>query len=113
MTSLNLGSDEPSSDIWYNPYVQMQGSLKQGDTFLTKEECVKAIKKFHMELSTDFRVDRTDALRYKVYCPNEHCLFRLSASYQKRSKSWEIGSMDPDHTCILINPMQDHRKLSS
>jgi hypothetical protein len=113
MTRLNLGSDEPSGDVWYNPYVQMQGSLKQGDTFRTKEECVKAIKKFHMELSADFRVDRTDALRYKIYCPNEHCLFKLSASYRKRKESWEIGSMGPDHTCILTNPMQDHRKLSS
>ena len=27
MTRLNLGFDEPSSDIWCNPYVQMQGSL--------------------------------------------------------------------------------------
>ncbi|KAI5420271.1 hypothetical protein KIW84_044169 [Lathyrus oleraceus] len=37
----------------------------------------------------------------------------LSASYQKRSESWEIGFMGPIHTCMLTNPMQDNRKLSS
>ena len=100
MTMLNLGSDEPSSDIWYNPYVQMQGSLKQGDIFRTKKEYVKAIKKFHMQLSTDFRVDRTNTLRYKIYCLNEHCLFRLSDSYRNRSESWEIRSMGQvTHAC--------------
>lgn len=91
MTRLNLGSDEPSADVWYNPYVQMQGSLKQGDTFRTKEECVKSIKKFHMQLSADFRVDRTDASRYKVYCSNEHCVFRLSASY---GRGTSLGRLD-------------------
>ena len=66
-----------------------------------------------MELSADYGVDRTNALRYKIYYPNEHYLFRLSASYRKRSDSWEIGSMGPVHTCMLTNTMQDHRKLSS
>ncbi|KAI5405810.1 hypothetical protein KIW84_052539 [Lathyrus oleraceus] len=71
MARLNLGPDEPSADVWYNPYVQMQGSLKQGDTFRTKEECVKAIKKFHMQLSTDSRVDRTDTSRAEYeYTPS-------------------------------------------
>ena len=80
MTNLNLGADEPSSDIFYNPYMQIQGSLKEGDTFHTKEYCAKVIKKYHMELSTDYRVDRTNAMRYKIYCQNERCLFRLSTS---------------------------------
>ena len=85
MTSLNLGADEPSSDIFYNPYVQIQGSLKEGDKFHTKENCVKSIKKYQMELSVDYRVERTNATRYKIYCHNEFCLFRLSASYRKKS----------------------------
>lgn len=50
MTSLNLGANEPSSDIFNNPYMQTQGSLKVGDKFHTKEDCAKAIKKHHMEL---------------------------------------------------------------
>jgi len=105
MTSLNLGADEPSSDIFYNPYVQIQGPLKEEDTFHTKEDCVIAIKKYHMELSADYRVDRTNTTRYKIYCRNECCLFWLSASYWKRSDSWEIGSMGPVHTCMLTDPM--------
>ena len=43
--------------IFYNPYIQTQGSLKEGDIFHTKEDCVRAIKKYHMELSADYNVD--------------------------------------------------------
>ena len=93
--------------------MQIQGSLKEGDKFCTKEECVRAIKKYHMELSANYRVDRTNATRYKIYCRNELCVFRLSASYQKRSDSWEIGLMGLVHTYLITNPMQDHRKVIS
>lgn len=88
MTNLNLGAYEPSSDIFHNPYTQTQGSLKEGDIFRTKEDCFKAIKTYHMELSNDYRVDRTNVIRYKIFFRNEHCLFWLSASYRKKSDSW-------------------------
>ena len=80
--------------------MQIQGSLKEGDTFRIKEDCVKCIKKYHMELSADYRVDRTNAMRYKIYYLNERCLSWLSASYRKRGDSWEIGSMGLVHTCM-------------
>lgn len=113
MTSLNLGADEPSSEIFHNPYMQTQGSLKVGDKFRTKEDRVRAIKKYHMELLVDYRVDRTNVMRYKILSRNEHCMFRLSVSYGKRSDSWDICYMGPTHTCIITNPVQDHRKLNS
>lgn len=87
MTSLNFGADEPSSDIFHNPYMQTQGSLKEGDKFSINEDCVKATKKCHVELSVDFRVDRTNVMRYKILCHNELCMFCLTTSYQKRSDS--------------------------
>lgn len=87
MTTLNLGSYKLSSDIFHNPYVQTQGSLKEGDIFRTKEDYVRAIKKYHMGLSADYRVDRTNVTRYKIFCRNELCLFRLLASYWKRNDS--------------------------
>ena len=87
MTNLNLGVDEPSSDIFHNPYVQTQGSLKEGDIFHTKEDCARAAKKYHMELSFDYRINQTNVTRYKILCRNELCLFRLTTSYRKRSDS--------------------------
>lgn len=45
MTNLNLDVDKPSSYIFYNLYMQMDGALKVGDMFHTKEDCVRAIKK--------------------------------------------------------------------
>src|SRR4051812_31107424 len=32
-TTLNLGEDEPSSDMFYNPYMRSDEELKEGDTF--------------------------------------------------------------------------------
>lgn len=103
MTNLNLGADEPLPNIFSNPYMQTEGSLKEGDKFHTKEGCVRAIKKHHMEISADYRVDQTNVTRYKISGRNELFLFRMTTSYRKRSDSWEIGYMGPSHTCIITN----------
>ena len=112
--NLNLGEDEPASDIFHNPYMQTEGALKVGNKFRTKEECLRAIKKYHMEILADFTVDKNNSGRYVILCRQKPIFpFRLTASYRKRSDSWEIGSIDPLHTCITTVPTQDHQKLSS
>ncbi|XP_058741947.1 uncharacterized protein LOC131614369 [Vicia villosa] len=112
MRNLNFDGDEPSSDIFYDPYTQTDARLKEGDTFRSKEECIMAIKRFHMANNVDFKVDRTNVERYKIKCRNPDCGFKLGASYQKRSDSWVIGVISQDHTCVNTNVSQDHRKLS-
>lgn len=103
MTNYNLGAKEPSSDIFYNSYMQTKGYLKVGDMFLTKEDCVRAIKKYHMEISADYTIDRTNVTRYKILCRNMLCMCQVTTSYQNMSDSWEIGFMGPSHTCIITN----------
>ncbi|XP_058741164.1 uncharacterized protein LOC131613519 [Vicia villosa] len=113
MRNLNFdGDDEPSTDIFYDPYTQTDQRLKVGDRFRSKEACIMAIKRFHMANNVDFRVDRANVERYKIYCSNTDCGFRLHASYRKRSDSWVIGYISQDHTCVNTNVSQDHRKLS-
>ncbi|XP_058767146.1 uncharacterized protein LOC131640781 [Vicia villosa] len=113
MRNLNFdGDDEPSTDIFYDPYTQTDQRLKVGDRFRSKEGCIMAIKRFHMANNVDFRVDRANVERYKIYCRNTDCGFRLHASYRKRSDSWVIGYISQDHTCVNTNVSQDHRKLS-
>ncbi|XP_058766187.1 uncharacterized protein LOC131639741 [Vicia villosa] len=113
MRNLNFdGDDKPSTDIFYDPYTQTDQRLKVGDRFRSKEACIMAIKRFHMTNNVDFRVDRANVERYKIYCRNTDCGFRLHASYRKRSDSWVIGYISQDHTCVNTNVSQDHRKLS-
>ncbi|XP_058776761.1 uncharacterized protein LOC131651108 [Vicia villosa] len=112
MRNLNLDGDEPSSDIFYDPYTQIDAQLKVGDKFRSREECIMAIKRFHMANNVDFRVDRDNVKRYKIKCRYPDCGFRLAASYRKRSDSWVIVSFSQDHTCVNTNVSQDHRKLS-
>lgn len=78
MPNLNLNVDEPSSYIFYNSYIQLEGELKVGDKLVKKEVCVRAIKKFHMKKSTDFTLHHTDARRYVILFRNELCMFRLT-----------------------------------
>lgn len=113
-TSLNLGDDEPNMDIFYNPYTHTDGALQVGDTFRTKEDCLRVIKKWHMHISADFTVDRTNARRYIILCRQKPtCMFRLTTSYKKRYDCWEICSIHPPHSCITTGATQDHRKLGS
>ena len=113
MTNMDLHDDETSNSVFNNSYPRSEGELKVGDMFLTKEEFVLAIKKFHMNNSADFTMKRTDSRRYVIECRNMLCKFLLAASYKKKDDSWEIASIDPPHSCIATNVEQDHRKLSA
>ncbi|XP_058749008.1 uncharacterized protein LOC131621962 [Vicia villosa] len=112
MSNVDMAGDEPSSDIFHNVCMQSDATLKEKDSFRSKDECMQAIKKFHMLNSMDFKVDRTNAERYKIKCTNTECLFKLTASYRLRSDSWVIGKISQPHTCINSSRSQDHRKLS-
>ena len=86
-TTLNIGTNDPSSDIFYNPEVQSDANLKVKDKFRSKEDCVRAIKKFHMINNYDFHVDRPNAERYRIICTHPECNFHITASYRLRSDS--------------------------
>ncbi|XP_058746584.1 uncharacterized protein LOC131619513 [Vicia villosa] len=112
MSNIDMADDEPSSDIFHNVCMQSDATLKEKDSFRPKDECMRAIKKFHMLNSVDFKVDQTNVERYKIKCTNTKCLFKLTASYRLRSDSWVIGKISQPHTCINSSRSQDHRKLS-
>src|SRR4051812_45103979 len=112
MSNLNLEGDEPSSDIFFTPYIQSDDELKEGDKFPSKEACLRTIKKWHMAHNVDFEVDRSNLERYVITCKNPKCGFRLLASYRKRSNAWVIWSIMQQHTCVNPNTSQDHTKLS-
>lgn len=101
MTNLNLEYDKPSSYMFYNSYMQTDGALKVGDTFHTKEDCVRVIKKFHMEISMDYIIDCNNSGRYIIICRKKPmCMFWMTTSYRKRSDSWEISSIHTSYTSI-------------
>ncbi|CAK8571481.1 unnamed protein product [Lathyrus sativus] len=113
MTNLQFSGDDTSSYYFYNPSQQIESVLKVGNQYRTKEECIKAIRKFHMDNFVDFYINRNDSKRYVVVCRSAICKFRLAASYRKRSDCWEICSTDPPHSCTTNINRQDHGKLSS
>ncbi|XP_058767025.1 probable receptor-like protein kinase At5g38990 [Vicia villosa] len=84
-TTLNLGEDEPSSDMFYNPYMRSNEELKKGDKFRSKEDCMLAIKNWHLANCVDFSVDRLNPNRCVILCRNPECGYRLMASFKKES----------------------------
>ena len=86
MTKMHLHDDETSNSVFYNPYPRSEGELKVGDMFRAKEECVRAIKKFHKNNSVNFTLKRTDSRRYVIECRNILCKFRLVVSYKKKKR---------------------------
>ncbi|XP_058769110.1 uncharacterized protein LOC131642979 [Vicia villosa] len=86
--------------------------LKKGDTFRSKDNCMLAIKNWHLANCVDFNVDRSIPERVTILCRNLDCGYRLKASFKKKVNSWVIGSISQAHTCVRINMAQDHRKLS-
>ena len=75
MTNFNMGEDEPSSNLFFNPYMQSDENLKEKDKFCNREECIRAIKKFHMLNSVDFNMDRVNPERYKIKCVHPDYMF--------------------------------------
>lgn len=74
---------------------------------------MRSIKKFHMENFIGYAIDRTNAGRYVVFCRKKICMFRLEASYRKKSDTLEISLMDLPHSCTTTIFLQDHHKLIS
>src|SRR3954467_6339649 len=111
-TTLNLGEDEPSSDMFYNPYMRSSEELKEGDTFRSKDDCLLAIKNWHLANCVDFKADRSNPERVTIACKNPECGYMLKASFRKKFNAWVIRSISQAHTCVTTNMAQDHRKLS-
>ncbi|XP_058722984.1 uncharacterized protein LOC131594799 [Vicia villosa] len=111
-TTLNLGEDEPSFDMFYNPYMRSDKELKEGNTFRSKEDCMLAIKNWHLTNCVDFKAGRSNPERVTILCRNPESGYMLKASFRKKFNAWVIRSISQAHTCVNTNMAQDHRKLS-
>jgi len=85
--------------------------IKEGMQFHNKEDCVLAVRYYHVKKSLDYKVTKSDQLRYVIGCTNSACRFRLRASLSKRSGKWKIVTMIGPHNCTSSSMSQDHRKL--
>lgn len=66
-----------------------------------------------MKHCIDFKENIFDKKKCLICCSNPMCKIRLLASYRKRSDLWEIGKMNPPHSCSKTILNQDHQKLIS
>lgn len=104
--------DALTTDDHWNTNVPVDGAIQEGMTFHNKEDCLHAIKSFHIRQSLDYDVIHSDPTRYVIQCTLETCQFKLRASFRKKTGKWKIGTMMGPHNCTSTLMSQDHRKLN-
>ncbi|XP_050878068.1 uncharacterized protein LOC127081882 [Lathyrus oleraceus] len=104
--------DEDASIFETTEPLQIEGGLL-GMEFNSKEECVFAIRQFHIRNCLDYSVYKSDSKRLIIKCVNEECTFKCRAYVGKGSGNWVITKVSGPHTCMSSTMSQDHRKLES
>jgi len=90
----------------------VDGDIKEGMMFHGKQDCLHAIKSFHIRHSVDYTVEQSDHERYVIKCTIQECMFKLRATYMKRTDRWKISIMTGLHSCAASDMSQDHHKLN-
>lgn len=103
--------DDHSTELYHSMALPVDQGIAPGMQFHNKNDCILAIRLYHMKKSTDYIVKQSDPERYVIKCKDPKCGFKLRASWRKKTNKWEIGNMN-DHTCVSQEMTQDHHKLS-
>ncbi|XP_024632960.2 uncharacterized protein [Medicago truncatula] len=109
--SMRNVNDDHSTELYHSMALPVDQGIAPGMQFHNKNDCILAIKFYHMKKSTDYIVKKSDSERYVIKCKDTKCGFKLRASWRKKTDKWEIGNMN-DHTCVSTEMTQDHHKLS-
>ncbi|XP_073224426.1 uncharacterized protein [Cicer arietinum] len=115
MKNINLSTANQPTEfdhMFIDEVPNLDGTLEVGMKFQSKDECVHAIKRYHLKQSLNFVVQKSDLERYVIICSHPNCLFRCRASKRKKNELWVIGKLN-DHTCTNSALSQDHTKLDS
>lgn len=100
-------------DDRHRALITTNATIDEGSMFHNKEDCVLAIKQYHINHTLDYIVTKSDTTRYVIKCVNNECSFKLRAAFWKRNDMWKISTVDGQHTCTSTALSQDHRKLDS
>ena len=104
--------DDHSTELFQSMTLPFDQGIAPGMQFHNKDDCILAIRFYHMKNSMDYKVQQSDTERYVIKCKDPKCGFKLRASWRKKTDRWEIGKMKDLHSCVSRTLSQDHRKLS-
>ena len=104
--------DDHSTELYQSMTLPVDQGIAPGMQFHNKDDCILAIRFYHMNNSMDYKVEQSDIERYVIKCKDPKCGFKLRASWRKKTDRWEIGKMNDLHSCVSRTLSQDHRKLS-
>jgi hypothetical protein len=106
--------DQPSCVFLYeNHPLPVDAEIAVGAVFHNKQDCMHAIKAFHMKHSIVSHTVQSDSTRYVIKCEQPTCPFTLRASESKKTGLWRIATISNNHTCISAGMSQDHHSLDA
>lgn len=60
----------------------------------------------------EFKVRKSDPVRYDVICVHEGCEWKIISSKCKFSSQWELGTVNDHHTCSKTKIGMHHRNAT-
>ena len=86
--------------------------IAPGMQFHNKDDCILAIRFYHMNNSMDYKVQQSDTERYVIKCKDPKCGFKvwiLRAEVIK-SNSHQVTQFDRDWYTVSVRETIDHKE---
>ncbi|PWA50400.1 transposase, MuDR, MULE transposase domain protein [Artemisia annua] len=88
-------------------------SIKLGDKFKDKEECMLSIGKKAIIEGFEYYVVKSCKKRYSVRCSIPGCSWNIYTRKFKSSNHFKVTSLHPIHTCSVTQLLPNHRNASN
>lgn len=87
--------------------------LSVGALFCDKETLIAAVREAHISTDRNYHLERSNPKKFKVKCAVPSCPWKLRAAKKEKHAMFEITVCPYKHTCLVNEPMQDHRRISA
>ncbi|XP_016206183.1 uncharacterized protein LOC107646514 [Arachis ipaensis] len=86
-----------------------------GHRFRSREAVLYGVKNYSIRKSVEYRVIKSDQLKYHVQCrqADSGCQWSLRVALRQNLGYWEVRRFGGPHSCLAPTISQDHRQLDS
>ncbi|XP_019226045.1 PREDICTED: uncharacterized protein LOC109207561 [Nicotiana attenuata] len=84
-----------------------------GQVYKDKATLKEVMENYAISQRFQFRVDRSNAVRYALLCISEDCEWRFKASSINKSELFKVREFIDNHTCPLKDKVYEQRQASS
>ncbi|XP_060668520.1 uncharacterized protein LOC125419637 [Ziziphus jujuba] len=89
--------------------------IRINQIFASKNALQKKISLYALRRNFEFKVKKSDRVRYEVVCANNNCMWRMRATklHGDNTEAFMIRAFKDEHICSLNIMKRDHRQATS